>query len=100
MGTKADSDVRAARFFAAIDWLALERQTSAPAFPPPPECVSERDTRAALEAYVARRPSAQSGGSGGSGEAKGGDGEEGDGDGSKPWHLGLERVASHPPYVQ
>lgn len=89
--------MRGARFFNAIDWSALELQTSAPAFKLPSECVTERDARAALEAYLSRRVGAR-GSSGGSGEAKGGDGKESEDKG--PWYLGLDQVDAHPLYSQ
>jgi len=89
--------VRGARFFNAIDWTSLETQTSAPAFKLPAECVTERDARAALEAYVTRRPGVR-GSSGGSGEAKGEDSKESEEKG--PWYLGLDQVDAHPIYSQ
>lgn len=89
--------MRGARFFNAIDWNALERQTNAPAFKLPTECVTERDARAALEAYTTRRPGVR-GSSGGSGESKGEDSKESEEKG--PWYLGLDQVDAHPLYSQ
>ena len=55
LGTKSDSEVRAASFFATIDWEAAERQVTRPALlVEAPDATSEREMQAALKEYLSR----------------------------------------------
>jgi len=56
LGTRADSDVKAAPFFAGVNWLKLARQEGPPAFTPclASESIAGPRRREALESYWAR----------------------------------------------
>ena len=54
LGSAGDHELRAAKFFAPVDWATLASGEAAPAIVPGPNCVADRDRAAALGAYRSR----------------------------------------------
>ena len=112
LGTRADADLRNAKFFGAVDWNAVASQQCPPALAVGTDCVAPRDREAALAAYQARQVALQQhcqqhGNSSGvvfpvEGSTRehssggGGGGGSGAGEITAPWRLGLPFVEEHP----
>ena len=118
LGTRADADLRNAKFFATVDWNAVASQQCPPALAVGTDCVAPRDREAALAAYQARQVALQhhcqqqqqqhgnGNGSGSGGIPVEGSTHENNGSGNgssggssevvAPWRLGLPFVEEHP----
>ena len=84
LGTHSDYELNQAPFFASIDWAAMSRQETAPAFTPSAESTSASDRNGALQLYLSGRGVGQAPASGPATGA--------------PWYSGLTVVASKPRY--
>jgi len=85
LGTARDSDLKKALFFQGLDWSAMARGETAPAFVCGPATVAEGDRRSALEAYIKFAPPMAASQSTEESSTR-----------PAPWFLGVDKVTSHP----